>query len=87
MLYSYKRIYDNANLEMWEADQLVKAHNPNAVLCGRKLIYSHTVMLTTKPQHLTDGVELKKHKNVNQDNIVDRKHKNNTYVLPFEFKA
>ena len=31
-----KKIYDNANWEMWEADQLVKAYNPNAILCGRK---------------------------------------------------
>ena len=22
---------------MWEADQLVKAHNPSAILCGRKV--------------------------------------------------
>ena len=32
-----KKIYDNANWEMWEALQLVKAYNPNAELCGRKV--------------------------------------------------
>ena len=36
-LFIQKKIYDNANWEMWEADQLVKAHNPNAELCGRKV--------------------------------------------------
>ena len=34
-LFIQKKIYDNANWEMWEEDQLVKAHNPNAILCGR----------------------------------------------------
>ena len=30
------KIYDSANWEMWEADELVKACNPRAELCGRK---------------------------------------------------
>ena len=36
-LFIQKKIYDNANWEMWEAYQLVKAHNPNAILCGQKV--------------------------------------------------
>ena len=32
-----KKIYDNANWEMYEVDKLVKQFNPDAVLCGRKV--------------------------------------------------
>ena len=74
---------------MWEADQLVKAHNPNAILCGRKVdLLAYCNVTNTVPTSDRWG-DIKKAKppKVKQNNIVDRKHKNKTDVLSLEFKA
>jgi len=84
-----KKIYDNANWEMWEADQLVKAHNPNAELCGRKvdlLAYRNITNPVPTSDRWGDIKKVKPPK-VKSENIVERKHKNKSDVLSLEFKA
>ena len=65
---------------MWEVDQLVKAHNPNAVLCGRKVdLLAYCNVTNTVPTSDRWGdIKQAKPPNVKQDNIVERKHKSNT---------
>ena len=82
-LFIQKKIYDNANWEMWEADQLVKAHNPSAELCGRKVDLLAYRNVTNRVPTSDRWGDIKKVKppTVKQENIVERKHNNKTDVL------
>ena len=84
-----KKIYDNANWEMWEADQLVKAYNPSAVLCGRKvdLLAYRNVTNTVPTSDRWGDIKKAKPPIIKQETIVERRHKNKTGVLSLEFKA
>ena len=74
---------------MREADQLVKAHNPNAILCGRKvdLLAYCNVTNTVPTSDIWGDIKKAKPPTVKQENIVKRTHKNKTDVLSLEFKA
>ena len=71
-----KKIHDNANLEMWEALQLVKAYNPNAELCGRKvdLLAFRNAPNTVPTSDRWGGIKKAKPPTVKPKNIVERKH-------------
>ena len=74
---------------LYESDQLVKAHNPNAELCGRKVDLL-TYRNITNPVPTSDrwgDIKKVKPPKVKPESIVGRKHKNKTDVLSLEFKA
>lgn len=82
-----KKIYDNANWEMYEVDKLVKQFNPNAVLCGRKvdlMAYSNAPNAVPTSDRW-GGIKLSK--TPKPQNIITRGDRVNKDVLKLEFKG
>jgi len=82
-----KKIYDNANWEMYEVDKLVKQFNPGAILCGRKvdlLAYSNAPNAVPTSDRW-GGIKVSKIPKI--QNIITRGERINRNELNLQFRT
>ena len=71
-VFMQKKSYDNTTWKAWEADQLVRAYNPNAERCGIKddLLAYRNVTNTVPTSDRWGELEKAKTPQVEQENVV-----------------